>query len=72
MCPASLWASPVQAGGAGASRPGYSITSSARASSSSGSHPELLGHHLIDVQLDFVTRCTGRSIGFSPLRMRPV
>ena len=36
------------------------------------SNAELLGRHLINAQLDFRDLLFGRTIGFSPFRMRPV
>jgi hypothetical protein len=51
--------------------PGYSITSSARASSIGGmSSPSTLAVFRLITSSYFVGACTGRSAGFSPLRMR--
>jgi len=52
-------------------QPSYSITSSARASSSGGtSRPSVLAVLRLTVSLNLVGVCTGKSAGFSPLRMR--
>jgi hypothetical protein len=51
----------------------YSITSSARASSEGGKvRPSALAVLRLRANSTFVTRCTGRSAGLSPLRIRPV
>jgi hypothetical protein len=51
----------------------YSMTSSARASSADGTvSPSALAVLRLITSSTFVTCCTGRSAGFSPLRMRPV
>src|SRR5262245_8521347 len=53
--------------------PSHSITSSARPSSGSGTvRPSALAVFILMVSWNFVTCWTGRSAGFSPLRMRPV
>src|SRR5262245_31331707 len=52
--------------------PFYSITSSARASSAGGtSSPSVLAVLRLITNSYLVGACTGRSAGFSPLRMRP-
>src|SRR5262249_16870457 len=49
----------------------HSITSSARASSEVGtSRPSALAVFRLIASSNFVAACTGRSAGFSPLRMR--
>jgi hypothetical protein len=49
----------------------YSITSSARARSAAGiSMPSALAVLRLITSSYFVGACTGRSVGFSPLRMR--
>ena len=54
-----------------AANDGYSITSSARASNGGGTvEAERLGGLQVDHRSNFVGACTGRSAGFSPLRMR--
>src|SRR5262245_19321932 len=51
----------------------HSITSLAPADSPSGtSRPSVLAVLRLMISSIFVTCCTGRSAGFSPLRMRPV
>jgi hypothetical protein len=51
----------------------YSITSLAPADSPSGtSRPSVFAVLRLMMSSIFVTCCTGRSAGFSPLRMRPV
>ncbi len=56
-----------------ADRVAYSITSSARARSDSGTvMPKLLAVFKLMNSSSLVTRCTGRSEGFSPLSTRPV
>src|SRR6516162_7883481 len=51
--------------------PFHSITSSARASSVGGkSRPSALAVFKLTTSSYFVGACTGRSAGFSPLRMR--
>src|SRR5262245_3847639 len=51
----------------------HSITSSARASSGSGTAmPSALAVLMLMISSALVPCCTGRSEGFSPLRMRPV
>src|SRR5262245_14553281 len=53
--------------------PDHSITSSARASSVGGtSIPSTLAVFMLMIRSIRVACCTGRSAGFSPLRMRPV
>src|SRR5262245_10389345 len=53
--------------------PLHSITSSARASSVGGIvRPSALAVLRLMIRSTLVTCCTGRSAGFSPLRMRPV
>jgi hypothetical protein len=53
--------------------PSHSITSSARPSSGSGTvRPSALGVLRLIISSTLVACCTGRSAGFSPLRMRPV
>ena len=53
--------------------PPYSITASARPSSVSGKvRPSVLAVFMLMISSIFVDCCTGRSAGFSPLRMRPV
>src|SRR5215467_8557475 len=50
----------------------HSITSSARASNDGGtSRPSVLAVWRLRINSIFVDCCTGRSAGFSPLRMRP-
>jgi hypothetical protein len=54
-------------------RASYSITSSARASTVVGtSRPSALAVLRLMTSSTFVTCCTGKSAGFSPLRTRPV
>ena len=54
-------------------RASYSITSSARASKAGGtSSPSVLAVLRLMTISNFVGCTTGRSLGFSPLRMRPV
>src|SRR5262245_31846292 len=51
----------------------HSITSSARPMSGSGNaRPSVLAVFRLTTNSTFVDCCTGRSAGFSPLRMRPV
>jgi len=51
----------------------YSITSSARPSSEFGTvRPSVLAVLRLRISSTFVACCTGRSEGFSPLRIRPV
>jgi hypothetical protein len=51
----------------------HSITSSARPSIESGKvRPSALAVFMLITNCNFVTCCTGKSAGFSPLRMRPV
>src|SRR5262249_25424040 len=53
--------------------PFHSITSSARASSFAGtSRPSVLAVLRLIINSGFVVCWTGKSVGFSPLRMRPV
>jgi len=53
--------------------PDHSITSSARASKVGGiSRPSVLAVLRLITSSTFVTCCTGKSAGFSPLRTRPV
>src|SRR5262245_26070215 len=52
--------------------PPHSITSSARASSDAGTvRPSTLAVLRLMISSTFVDCCTGKSAGFSPLRMRP-
>ena len=51
----------------------YSITSSARPSNGSGTvRPSALAVFILRISSTFVACCTGRSAGFSPLRIWPV
>jgi hypothetical protein len=55
----------------GTGRPAYSITSSARPSSESGTvRPSALAVLTLITRSYLVDACTGRSAGFSPLKMR--
>jgi hypothetical protein len=57
----------------GSGPPSYSITSSARPSSVSGKvRPSVLAVFMLMISSAFTDCCTGRSAGFSPLRIRPV
>jgi hypothetical protein len=54
-------------------RPAYSITWSARPSTESGTvRPNAFAASRLMTSSIFVASCTGRSTGFSPLRIRPV